>query len=182
MSIYSISAVLLNQDAYIDLINDDDSKMKFFFMYNEGSLSKKPVFRCQDGLNSSNLLKTDMYDCTSSILVFSKKFYHEMYDILKNEMDFFEADLIIEDKTDVCYVGKVTNIQNILNEEKSEYDDWLDDDNPFIEKPVFKKDILGAKYCVKHNSEHPLEVFTENFKYIIEINNLKLTLKQLEQA
>lgn len=105
-----------------------------------------------------------------------------MHQTLENEMDFFEADLIIEDKIDTCYVGKVTNIQNILNEEKSEYDDWLDDDEPFIEKPVFKKVILGTTYCVKHKSEHPLEVFTEKFKHITEIENLKLTFKQLEQA
>lgn len=182
MSIYSVSAVLLNQDAYVDLVNDKDSRLKFFFMYNEGALSSKPVFRYQEGLNFTNILQTDIYDCTSSLLIFSKNFYNKMHQTLENEMDFFEADLIIEDKIDTCYVGKVTNIQNILNEEKSEYDDWLDDDEPFIEKPVFKKVILGTTYCVKHKSEHPLEVFTEKFKHITEIENLKLTFKQLEQA
>ena len=62
-----------------------------------------------------------------------------MHQILKKEMSFFEADLIIEGETDTCYVGKITNIQDILNEEKSEYDDWLDDDERFVEKPVYQK-------------------------------------------
>ena len=139
MSIYSINADLLNQNAYIDLVNDKDSKLKFFFMYNEGILSSKPIFKCQEGLNFTNILDTDMFSCTSSLLVFSKNFYHEMHQILKKEMSFFEADLIIEGETDTCYVGKITNIQDILNEEKSEYDDWLDDDERFVEKPVYQK-------------------------------------------
>lgn len=182
MSIYSVSAVLLNQDAYVDLVNDKDSRLKFFFMYNEGILSKKPVFKCQEGLNSINILQTDMYDCTSSLLVFSENFYNKMHQYLKNEMDFFEADLIVENKTDICYVGKITNIQNILNEEKSEYDDWLDDDEHFIEKAVFKEEFLNTSYCVKNNSEQPIEVFTKNFKRTVELANLKLAFQVLERA
>lgn len=181
MSIYSVSGVLLNQDAYVDLVNDKDSRLKFFFMYDEGVLSSKPVFKCQEGLNVINILQTDMYDCTSSLLIFSKNFYNKMHQALKNEVDFFEADLIIEDKTDICYVGKITNIQSILNEEKSEYDDWPDDDEPFIEKAVFKEKISNTNYCVKNNSEQPIEVFTENFKYSVELNNLKLAFQKLEQ-
>ena len=104
-----------------------------------------------------------------------------MHQTLKKEMSFFEADLIIEGKTDTCYVGKITNTQDILNEEKSEYDDWLGDDERFVEKPVFKKYILDTNYCVKNNSEHPIEVFTENFKRITQLSNLELTFKKLEQ-
>lgn len=186
MTVYSLYGVLLNESAYIDLINDDDSTIKNFFVYDEGSLDKKPIFRCQSGFNLNNINKTDLYESTCGMLVFSKKFYEKMHSILNGEMVFYEAELRLKELTIDCYVGKIVNIRDILNKDKTIYDDWLEDeddedDEPFIDEPVFLKNIPETKYCVKNRSRQRIEVFTEKFKNDSEKYNLKLRFESVEQ-
>ena len=114
--------------------------------------------------------------------MFSTDFYEKMNLLLKDEMQFFEAELMVGNKIIDCYIGKITNIQSILNEEKSEYDEWLgDEDEPFVETPVFMKEIHNTVYCVKNTSRQNIVGFTELFKQQVENQGLKIDFREVKQ-
>ena len=182
MKLYSIYSKLLNSEAYIELMNRDRTEIKFYFLYDEGELNTKPKFRGQEGFNTKNIKLTDKYDSIDSLLVFSTDFYEKMNLLLKDEMQFFEAELMVDNEIINCYIGKITNIQSILNEEKSEYDEWLgDEDEPFVETPVFMKEIHNTVYCVKNTSRQNIVGFTELFKQQVENLGLKIDFREVKQ-
>ena len=182
MKLYSIYSELLNSDAYIELMNSDRTEIKFYFLYNEGELVTKPKFRGQEGFSAKNIRLTDKYDSTDSLLVFSTDFYEKMSLLLEDEMQFSEAELMIGDEIINCYIGKITNIQSILNEEESEYDEWLgDEDEPFVETPVFMKEIRNTVYCVRNTSRQHIVAFTELFKQQVENEGLKIEFQEVKQ-
>ena len=182
MKLYSIYSKLLNSESYIELMNRDRSEIQSYFLYDEGELTTKPKFRGQEGFSTKNIKLTDKYDSIDSLLVFSADFYEKMRLLLEDEMQFSEAELTIGGEIINCYIGKITNIQSILNEEESEYDEWLgDEDEPFVETPVFMKEIRNTVHCAKNTSRQYIVAFTELFKQQVEQNGLKIDLQEVKQ-
>ena len=182
MKLYSIYSKLLNSESYIELMNRDRSEIQSYFLYDEGELTTKPKFRGQEGFSTKNIKLTDKYDSIDSLLVFSADFYETMRLLLEDEMQFSEAELTIGGEIINCYIGKITNIQSILNEEESEYDEWLgDEDEPFVETPVFMKEIGNTVHCVKNTSRQYIVAFTELFKQQVEQNGLKIDFQEVKQ-
>lgn len=182
MKLYSIYSKLLNSESYIELMNRDRSEIQSYFLYNEGELTTKPKFRGQEGFSTKNIKLTDKYDSIDSLLVFSADFYEKMRLLLEDEMQFSEAELTIGGEIINCYIGKITNIQSILNEEESEYDEWLgDEDEPFVETPVFMKEIRNTVHCAKNTSRQYIVAFTELFKQQVEQNGLKIDFQEVKQ-
>lgn len=182
MKLYSIYSKLLNSESYIELMNRDRSEIQSYFLYDEGELTTKPKFRGQEGFSTKNIKLTDKYDSIDSLLVFSADFYEKMRLLLEDEMQFSETELTIGGEIINCYIGKITNIQSILNEEESEYDEWLgDEDEPFVETPVFMKEIRNTVHCVKNTSRQYIVAFTELFKQQVEQNGLKIDFQEVKQ-
>ena len=182
MKLYSIYSKLLNSESYIELMNRDRSEIQSYFLYDEGELTTKPKFRGQEGFSTKNIKLTDKYDSIDSLLVFSADFYEKMRLLLEDEMQFSEAELTIGGEIINCYIGKITNIQSILNEEESEYDEWLgDEDEPFVETPVFMKEIRNTVHCAKNTSRQCIVAFTELFKQQVEQNGLKIDFQEVKQ-
>ncbi|MCG7266664.1 MULTISPECIES: hypothetical protein [Actinomycetes] len=182
MKLYSIYSKLLNSESYIELMNRDRSEIQSYFLYDEGELTTKPKFRGQEGFSTKNIKLTDKYDSIDSLLVFSADFYEKMRLLLEDEMQFSEAELTIGGEIINCYIGKITNIQSILNEEESEYDEWLgDEDEPFVETPVFMKEIRNTVHCAKNTSRQYIVAFTELFKQQVEQNGLKIDFQEVKQ-
>lgn len=182
MKLYSIYSKLLNSESYIELMNRDRSEIQSYFLYDEGGLTTKPKFRGQEGFSTKNIKLTDKYDSIDSLLVFSADFYEKMRLLLEDEMQFSEAELTIGGEIINCYIGKITNIQSILNEEESEYDEWLgDEDEPFVETPVFMKEIRNTVHCAKNTSRQYIVAFTELFKQQVEQNGLKIDFQEVKQ-
>ncbi len=182
MKLYSIYSKLLNSESYIELMNRDRSEIQSYFLYDEGELTTKPEFRGQEGFSTKNIKLTDKYDSIDSLLVFSADFYEKMRLLLEDEMQFSEAELTIGGEIINCYIGKITNIQSILNEEESEYDEWLgDEDEPFVETPVFMKEIRNTVHCAKNTSRQYIVAFTELFKQQVEQNGLKIDFQEVKQ-
>lgn len=182
MKLYSIYSKLLNSESYIELMNRDRSEIQSYFLYDEGELTTKPKFRGQEGFSTKNTKLTDKYDSIDSLLVFSADFYEKMRLLLEDEMQFSEAELTIGGEIINCYIGKITNIQSILNEEESEYDEWLgDEDEPFVETPVFMKEIRNTVHCAKNTSRQYIVAFTELFKQQVEQNGLKIDFQEVKQ-
>ena len=182
MKLYSIYSKLLNSESYIELMNSDRTEVQFYFLYDEGELNTKPKFRGQEGFSTKNVKLTDKYDSIDSLLVFSTDFYEKMSLLLEGEMQFSEAELMTGGEIINCYIGKITNIQSILNEEESEYDEWLgDEDEPFVETPVFMKEIRNTVYCVRNTSRQHIVGFTELFKQRVEQKGLKIDFQEVKQ-
>lgn len=182
MKLYSIYSKLLNSESYIELMNRDRSEIQSYFLYDEGELTTKPKFRGQEGFSTKNTKLTDKYDSIDSLLVFSADFYEKMRLLLEDEMQFSEAELTIGGEIINCYIGKITNIQSILNEEESEYDEWLGDEGePFVETPVFMKEIRNTVHCAKNTSRQYIVAFTELFKQQVEQNGLKIDFQEVKQ-
>lgn len=182
MKLYSIYSKLLNSESYIELMNRDRSEIQSYFLYDEGELTTKPKFRGQEGFSTKNIKLTDKYDSIDSLLVFSADFYEKMRLLLEDEMQFSAAELTIGGEIINCYIGKITNIQSILNEEESEYDEWLgDEDEPFVETPVFMKEIRNTVHCAKNTSRQYIVAFTELFKQQVEQNGLKIDFQEVKQ-
>lgn len=182
MKLYSIYSKLLNSESYIELMNRDRSEIQSYFLYDEGELTTKPKFRGQESFSTKNIKLTDKYDSIDSLLVFSADFYEKMRLLLEDEMQFSEAELTIGGEIINCYIGKITNIQSILNEEESEYDEWLgDEDEPFVETPVFMKEIRNTVHCAKNTSRQYIVAFTELFKQQVEQNGLKIDFQEVKQ-
>lgn len=182
MKLYSIYSKLLNSESYIELMNRDRSEIQSYFLYDEGELTTKPKFRGQEGFSTKNIKLTDKYDSIDSLLVFSADFYEKMRLLLEDEMQFSEAELTIGGEIINCYIGKITNIQSILNEEESEYNEWLGgEDEPFVETPVFMKEIRNTVHCAKNTSRQYIVAFTELFKQQVEQDGLKIDFQEVKQ-
>ena len=169
---YKIDSAFMNADSYIDTINDEKCNVTGFFIFNDGQLNCKPRFRCQSGYTNNNILCTDLYEHSEDLLIFSERFYNKVHKNLKNEIVFFEADLVVDDQTVKCYVGKVLNIQDIVDLERSDIE--YPDDEPYVSKLILRKDINNAEYCVQDSLTQPIIIFTEKFKSLIERENLKI--------
>lgn len=177
---YKVDSIFMNADSYVDSINDEKCNVTGFFIFNHGQLTCKPRFKCQLGYTKDNIKCTDLYDHTEDLLIFSERFYNKVHDYLRNEIVFFEADLLIDDQVLNCYIGKVLNIQDIVDFERSdiEYSEEYPDDEPYVRDLVLKKSISDVEYCVQDSLTQPIIIFTEKFKALIEKEGLQMQFIQ----
>ena len=186
MNYYFIRSILLNEEAYISLVDDKNSDIKFYFLYDEGECPTEVIFQAQEGFNQTTIYETDLYSTDSSLLVFSESFYKCMGSIINNEVNLHPAKIKIKESFINCYVAKIENIQDILDRNLTVYDnefsDNSDDEETFIDYPVFKGNINNFIYCVKNTSEQQFVIFSEKFKSLCLANNMKIRMVTVDKT
>jgi len=95
MTLYQIYSAVDNEEAYVDL-KQDDRKIVEFINYNKGNYTDEAVFIAQSGYTSKNISNTDFIQTIPKMLLFSETFINKLADKLKNELDFFPAKLRIK--------------------------------------------------------------------------------------
>ena len=92
MTLYQIYSAVDNEEAYVDL-KQDDRKIVEFINYNKGNYTDEAVFIAQSGYTSKNIYNTDFIQTTPKMLLLSETFINKLADKLKNELDFFRLNL-----------------------------------------------------------------------------------------
>ena len=92
MTLYQIYSAVDNEEAYVDL-KQDDRKIVEFINYNKGNYTDEAVFIAQSGYTSKNISNTDYIQTIPKMLLFSETFINKLADKLKNELDFFRLNL-----------------------------------------------------------------------------------------
>ena len=92
MTLYQIYSAVDNEEAYVDLKQDDRNIVEFI-NYNKGNYTDEAVFIAQSGYTSKNISNTDFIQTIPKMLLFSETFINKLADKLKNELDFFRLNL-----------------------------------------------------------------------------------------
>lgn len=92
MTLYQIYSAVDNEEAYVDL-KQDDRKIVEFINYNKGNYTDEAVFIAQSGYTSRNISNTDFIQTIPKMLLFCETFINKLADKLKNELDFFRLNL-----------------------------------------------------------------------------------------
>ena len=106
MTLYQIYSAVDNEEAYVDL-KQDDRKIVEFINYNKGNYTDEAVFIAQSGYTSKNISNTDYIQTIPKMLLFSETFINKLADKLKNELDFFPAKLRIKNDEFKFFLGKI---------------------------------------------------------------------------
>lgn len=93
MTLYQIYSAVDNEEAYVDL-KQDDRKIVEFINYNKGNYTDEAVFIAQSGYTSKNISNTDFIQTIPKMLLFSETFINKLtaklVDIEKS--NFYEID------------------------------------------------------------------------------------------
>ena len=73
MTLYQIYSAVDNEEAYVDL-KQDDRKIVEFINYNRGNYTDEAVFIAQGGYTSKNISNTDYIQTIPKMLLFSETF------------------------------------------------------------------------------------------------------------
>ena len=120
MTLYQIYSAVDNEEAYVDL-KQDDRKIVEFINYNKGNYTDEAVFIAQSGYTSKNISNTDFIQTIPKMLLFSETFINKLADKLKNELDFFPAKLRIKNDEFKFFLGKIKLTAELVNMEKSNF-------------------------------------------------------------
>lgn len=111
-----------------------------------------------DELN--DMLEIDFYYSSSGILLFSKRFFNEMKEILEDECDFYK-----------CYVR---------NEEVDIYAMYIKRKNNLLDEGDFiKKDLVKDDFFIARDTDKPY-IYVVSQKIVDAINKFKLKMNFLE--
>lgn len=111
-----------------------------------------------DQLNE--ILETDFYYSSSGILLFSKRFFNEMKEILEDECDFYK-----------CYVR---------NEEVDIYAMYIKRKNNLLDEDDFiKEDLATDDFFIARDTDKPY-IYVVSQKFVDTINKFKLKMNFLE--
>lgn len=111
-----------------------------------------------DRLNE--ILETDFYYSPSGILLFSKRFFNEMKEILEDECNFYKCYVRNEDADIYAMYIKIKN--NLLDE-----DDFI------------KKDLVTDDFFIARDTNKPY-IYVVSQKFVDAINKFKLKMNFLE--
>jgi len=111
-----------------------------------------------DRLNE--ILETDFYYSSSGILLFSKRFFNEMKEILDDECDFYKCYVRNEDAD--IYAIYIKRKNNLLDE-----DDFI------------KKDLAIDDFFIARDTDKPY-IYVVSQKIVDTINKFKLKMNFLE--
>lgn len=111
-----------------------------------------------DRLNE--MLETDFYYSSSGVLLFSKRFFNEMKEILEDDCDFYKCS-VRNEEVDI-YAMYIKRKNNLLDE----YD--------FI-----KKDLVTDDFFIARDTDKPY-IYVVSQKFVDVINKFKLKMNFLE--
>ena len=172
MTLYQIYSAIDNEEAYVDL-KQDDRKIVEFINYNKGNYTDEAVFIAQSGYTSKNISNTDYIQTIPKMLLFSETFINKLADKLKNELDFFPAKLRIKNDEFKFFLGKIKLTAKLVDMEKSNF--YEIDGEKFIDyPPVFLGNISGFEFCAKDINDDLIWAFSDKFKELVVSNNLKM--------
>ncbi|AMX18961.1 hypothetical protein IEC338SC_1825 [Acinetobacter pittii] len=108
----------------------------------------------------SEILETDFYYSSSGILLFSKRFFNKIKEILEDECDFYK-----------CYVR---------NEEIDIYAMYIKRKNNLLDEDDFiKKDLVTDDFFIARDTDKPY-IYVVSQKFVDIINKFKLKMNFLE--
>ena len=111
-----------------------------------------------DQLNE--ILETDFYYSSSGILLFSKRFFNKMKEILEGECDFYK-----------CYVR---------NEEADIYAMYIKRKNNLLDEDDFiKKDLTTDDFFITRDTDKPY-IYVVSQKFVDTINKFEFKMNFLE--
>ena len=165
MTLYQIYSAVDNEEAYVDL-KQDDRKIVEFINYNKGNYTDEAVFIAQSGYTFKNISETDYIQTIPKMLLFSETFINKLADKLKNELDFFPAKLRIKNDEFKFFLGRIKLTAKLVDMEKSNF--YEIDGEKFIDyPPVFLGNISGFEFCAKDINDDLIWAFSDKFKELV---------------
>lgn len=154
----------IDRDFYFDLKGKQEIVIDYFKFNLSNQFLKNPRINLDydnvfyDQLNE--ILETDFYYSSSGILLFSKRFFNEMKEILEDECDFYK-----------CYVR---------NEEVDIYAMYIKRKNNLLDEGDFiKKDFVTDDFFIARDTDKPY-IYVVSQKIVDTINKFKLKMNFLE--
>ncbi|QVR66617.1 hypothetical protein KIP84_11120 [Acinetobacter sp. BHS4] len=165
MNFYTIyPSEYIDRDFSFDLKGKQEIAINYFKFDLSNQFLKKPRINLDyDNIFSDQLneiLETDFYYSSSGILLFSKRFFNEMKEILEDECDFYK-----------CYVR---------NEEVDIYAMYIKRKNNLLDEDDFiKKDLVTDEFFIARVTDKPY-IYVVSQKFVDIINKFKLKMNFLE--
>lgn len=165
MNFYSIYlSTHVDSDFSFDLKGKQEIIIDYFkFDLSDNFLKNPRINLDYDNIFSDQLneiLETDYYYSSSGILLFSKRFFNEMKEILEDDCDFYK-----------CYVR---------NEEVDIYAMYIKRKNNLLDEDDFiKKDLVIDDFFIARDTDKPY-IYVVSQKFVDIINKFKLKMNFLE--
>ncbi|RZH13884.1 hypothetical protein EXE02_01290 [Acinetobacter pittii] len=165
MNFYSIYlSTYVDSDFSFDLKGKQEIIIDYFkFDLSDNFLKNPRINLDYDNIFSDQLneiLETDYYYSSSGILLFSKRFFNEMKEILEDDCDFYK-----------CYVR---------NEEVDIYAMYIKRKNNLLDEDDFiKKDLVIDDFFIARDTDKPY-IYVVSQKFVDIINKFKLKMNFLE--
>ncbi|MCU4331342.1 hypothetical protein KTG55_16165 [Acinetobacter pittii] len=165
MNFYTIyPSEYIDRDFSFDLKGKQEIAINYFKFDLSNQFLKKPRINLDyDNIFSDQLneiLETDFYYSSSGILLFSKRFFNEMKEILEDECNFYK-----------CYVR---------NEEVNIYAMYIKRKNNLLDEDDFiKKDLVTDEFFITRVTDKPY-IYVVSQKFVDIINKFKLKMNFLE--
>ena len=165
MSFYTIyPSEYIDRDFSFDLKGKQEIIVDYFKFDLSNQFLKNPRINLDyDNIFSdqlSHILETDFYYSSSGILLFSKRFFNEMKEVLEDECDFYK-----------CYVR---------NEEVDIYAMYIKRKNNLLDEDDFiKKDLAIDDFFIARDTDK-LYIYLVSEKFVDTINKFKLKMNFLE--
>lgn len=165
MNFYTIyPSEYIDRDFSFDLKRKQEIAINYFKFDLSNQFLKKPRINLDyDNIFSDQLneiFETDFYYSSSGILLFSKRFFNKMKEILEDECDFYK-----------CYVR---------NEEVDIYAMYIKRKNNSLDEDDFiKKDLVTDDFFIARDTDKPY-IYVVSQKFVDIINKFKLKMNFLE--
>lgn len=165
MNFYTIyPSEYIDRDFSFDLKGKQEIAINYFKFDLSNQFLKKPRINLDyDNISSDQLneiFETDFYYSSSGILLFSKRFFNKMKEILEDECDFYK-----------CYVR---------NEEVDIYAMYIKRKNNSLDEDDFiKKDLVTDEFFIARVTDKPY-IYVVSQKFVDIINKFKLKMNFLE--
>ncbi|CAI3109085.1 hypothetical protein MWMV2_MWMV2_00567 [Acinetobacter oleivorans] len=165
MNFYTIyPSEYIDREFYFDLKGKKEIIVNYFkFDLSDNFLKNLRINLDYDNIffdQLNEILETDFYYSSSGILLFSKRFFNEMKEILEDECDFYK-----------CYVR---------NEEVDIYAMYIKRKNNLLDEEDFiKKDLVTDDFFIARDTDQPY-IYVVSQKFVDTINKFKLRMNFLE--
>lgn len=165
MSFYTIyPSEYIDRDFSFDLKGKQEIVINYFKFDLSNQFLKNPRINLDyDNIFSDQLneiFETDFYYSSSGVLLFSKRFFNEMKEIIEDDCDFYK-----------CYVR---------NEEVDIYAMYIKRKNNLLDEYDFiKRDLVTDDFFIARDADKPY-IYVVSQKFVDAINKFKLKMNFLE--
>ena len=165
MNFYTIyPSEYIDRDFSFDLKGKQEIVIDYFKFDLSNQFLKNPRINLDyDNIYSDQLneiLETDFYYSSSGILLFSKRFFNEMKEILDDECDFYKCYVRNEDAD--IYAIYIKRKNNLLDE-----DDFI------------KKDLVTDDFFIARDTDKPY-IYVVSQKFVNAVNKFEFKIRFLE--